>query len=167
MDRDHATEYACRMDLRQVIGNNIVRLREQRGLTQIQLSQLVGMSQGSLSQWENGLKPDALGDFAAKFEAAGFDPLDLIRLEDRPTAVDPITAAIMADLAALPRDVCESIAALLKVLRGRLSAEQAEAMDVLARLRAQDPSLYEGILGGARGLLRERDTAPPSKGGIE
>jgi transcriptional regulator with XRE-family HTH domain len=35
---------------------NIRELRHRRGLTQVQLAQLVGMKQPSLSQYENGVK---------------------------------------------------------------------------------------------------------------
>lgn len=165
MDPTGPTEYACHMDLRQVIGNNLRRIRG--ALSQDDFAAKTKISQTAQSHWENGKKPDALHELAAKLERAGYDPLELIRLEEKPVAVDPLTAAIIADLNSLPKDVCEQIAALVKVLRARLSSEQTEAADVLARLRRQDRGLYDGILAGARGLLRGERQTPPSKGGIE
>jgi len=43
-----------------VIGNNIKKFREMKGLTQKQVAEMVGKSKNVVSNWENGLnKPDA------------------------------------------------------------------------------------------------------------
>lgn len=164
MDPQNTAVYGCRMDILKVIGANLRRIRGDQ--TQAQFFERTGIDQSTQSLWESGKKPAALGHLAAKLEEAGIDPLEMLRLEDRPATVDPTTAEIMAGLAELPREVCEEILGLIRVLRSRFSAEQAEAADVLARLRQQDRSLYDGILAGARGLLRNSGTVP-SKSGIE
>ena len=45
-----------RMDMRKLVGDNVARIRREKGLTQEQLAELSGLSQQYISGLENGLR---------------------------------------------------------------------------------------------------------------
>ena len=51
------------MDISTTIGQRIKSLREQRDLTQEQLAKVLGVTDGSVSNWENGTKTPRMGMF--------------------------------------------------------------------------------------------------------
>lgn len=55
--------------------------RKQRGLTQTELAQLINVTQGAISQWENGNSRPTLDNLVAIARALGCKVDDLIKEE--------------------------------------------------------------------------------------
>lgn len=63
---------------RQIFSANLVRLRQERGWTQVQLAEVSGVSQPHLSQLEQGNWEPRLGTITALAKAFGVNPSDLL-----------------------------------------------------------------------------------------
>lgn len=86
-----------------MIGQNIKKYRKQNHMNQAELGAVLGLSQGAISQWENGgSKPD-INMIKVMAEMFGVSVLDLTGDVDIPApaqkegpADDPLTEQIMA-----------------------------------------------------------------------
>ena len=67
------------MDMRQVVGLNVKRLRTDRGLTQEQFADISGFSQQYLSSLENGHRNPSVVTLYELALAFGADPRDLLK----------------------------------------------------------------------------------------
>lgn len=67
------------MDMRALVGLNVKRLREKRGLTQEQLSDTSGFSQQYLSDLERGRRNPTIVSVYELAQALGAGHLDLLR----------------------------------------------------------------------------------------
>ncbi|ARE82880.1 HTH-type transcriptional regulator DdrOC [Roseovarius mucosus] len=66
------------MDMRELVGRNFARLRNQKGLTQEQVAERSGISQQYLSGLENGRRNPTVITLHDLAEALGVKPVDLI-----------------------------------------------------------------------------------------
>lgn len=60
------------------IKENVRRLREERGLTQAELASRLGVTRGSISQWENGISAPRMGVIEQMSALFGVKKSDLI-----------------------------------------------------------------------------------------
>jgi transcriptional regulator with XRE-family HTH domain len=68
------------MDMRRLVGENVRRLRERRGLTQEQFAEISGFSQQYISGLERGHRNPTVVTLYELSVALGASPLDLLRL---------------------------------------------------------------------------------------
>lgn len=81
-------------ELKRVLGENIRRLRKEKGLTQEEFAELMDRTSGSISRFENGrqlMGVDLLVQIAAYFSVSVDD---LIRPEGAASHLDSITGAL-------------------------------------------------------------------------
>lgn len=67
------------MDMRKLVGRHVRRLREKRGLTQEQFSDLSGFSQQYISDLERGLRNPTVVTVYEHATALGVSHLELLR----------------------------------------------------------------------------------------
>ena len=67
------------MDMRKLVGENVKRLRQKRGLTQEKFAELSGLSQQYLSGVERGQRNPTVVTLYELAIALGVSPVDLIR----------------------------------------------------------------------------------------
>jgi len=67
------------MDMRRLVGENVRRLRERRGLTQEQFAEISGFSQQYISGLEGGHRNPTVVTLYELSTALGASPLDLLR----------------------------------------------------------------------------------------
>lgn len=67
------------MDMRKLVGRNFARLREERGLTQEQISARSGFSQQYLSGLERGARNPTVITLFELAQALGVSHVDLVR----------------------------------------------------------------------------------------
>lgn len=67
------------MDMRRLVGRNLARLRQEKGLTQEQLAERSGFSQQYLSGLERGRRNPTVVTLYEIARALGAGPADLIR----------------------------------------------------------------------------------------
>lgn len=73
------------MDMRRLVGENVLRLRRRKGLTQEQFAEASGFSQQYISDLERGLRNPTVVSLYELAHALGVGPIDLIRpLRARP-----------------------------------------------------------------------------------
>ncbi len=70
------------MDIRKLVGGNVARLRQERGLKQEQFSELSGISQSYLSQIESGLVNLTLLVLHDLAQAFGVPPIEFFREDE-------------------------------------------------------------------------------------
>jgi len=98
-----------------MLGINIRMLRKKQGLSQMQFAQKLGVTQGTVSQWETGLsrpETDMLARIAAEFGVSVDVLLDIPSrephvLQEKGTALhqlDPVSRSILRDLLKLPQE---------------------------------------------------------------
>lgn len=66
------------MDIRDLVGRNVGRLRRERGLTQEELEERSGLTQQYLSSLENGRRNPTVLTLVRLAEALGCTPVELI-----------------------------------------------------------------------------------------
>jgi transcriptional regulator with XRE-family HTH domain len=66
------------MDMRRLVGLNVKRLRQDKGLTQEQLSERSGFSQQYISDLERGRRNPTIVSLYELAQALGSDPVTLI-----------------------------------------------------------------------------------------
>jgi transcriptional regulator with XRE-family HTH domain len=71
------------MDMRVLVGRNVKRIREQKGLTQERLADLSGFSQQYISGLENGRRNPSVVTVYEIAKALGVSHLDLLRSKGR------------------------------------------------------------------------------------
>lgn len=77
------------MDMRKVVGLNVLRLRRERGISQEELSFRSGFGRAYLSGLETGKRNPTVVSLWEIASALGASPVDLLRepvLEDRPSS---------------------------------------------------------------------------------
>jgi transcriptional regulator with XRE-family HTH domain len=67
------------MDMRRLVGRNVKRLREKKGLTQEQFAEISGFSQQYISSLERGRRNPTIITLYELSVALGVNHLDLIR----------------------------------------------------------------------------------------
>lgn len=67
------------MDMRKLVGENVRRIRAERGLTQEQLSEKSGFTQQYLSDLERGLRNPTVVTLFEIATALGTEPIELLR----------------------------------------------------------------------------------------
>lgn len=67
------------MDMRKLVGSNVRRLRQSKGLTQEQFADISGFSQQYISGLEKGHRNPTVVTLYELAEALGVKPLDLLR----------------------------------------------------------------------------------------
>lgn len=67
--------------------DNVRQLREARGLTQAELAAKLGVTRGSISQWENGISAPRMGVIEQMSSLFGVKKSEII--EDRPVTEQP------------------------------------------------------------------------------
>ena len=72
------------MDMRRLVGSNVSRIRNQRGLTQEQLADLSGFSQQYISGLESGKRNPTVVTVYELAKALGVSHLDLLRQHKAP-----------------------------------------------------------------------------------
>ena len=72
------------MDMRKLVGRNVRRIRQQKGITQEQLAELSGFSQQYLSGLERGLRNPTIVTLYELAQTLGVSHLDLVK-PDRKT----------------------------------------------------------------------------------
>lgn len=71
------------MDMRALVGRNVRRLRQQRGLTQEQLAELSGFSQQYISGLEKGRRNPTIVTLYELALVLGVSHIDLVRPDDQ------------------------------------------------------------------------------------
>lgn len=59
-------------------GRNLKRHRKERGITQTELAEKIGVTKGCISNWERGYRDPGVSEIYAASEALGIDPKKLI-----------------------------------------------------------------------------------------
>jgi transcriptional regulator with XRE-family HTH domain len=72
------------MDMRQLIGRNVKRLRQRKGLTQEQFAEVSGFSQQYISSLERGRRNPTVVTLYELATALGVSHMELIRPRKRP-----------------------------------------------------------------------------------
>lgn len=67
------------MDMRALVGRNVKRIRERKGLTQEKFAELSGFSQQYISGLENGRRNPSIVTIYELSKALGVSHMDLIR----------------------------------------------------------------------------------------
>ncbi len=67
------------MDMRRLVGRNVRRIREKKGLTQEKFAEISGFSQQYLSSLENGRRNPTVVTIYELARAMGISHLDLLR----------------------------------------------------------------------------------------
>ncbi len=67
------------MDMRKVVGQNVKRVRQKRGLTQEKFAEISGFSQQYLSSLENGRRNPTVVTIYELATALGVSHMDLVR----------------------------------------------------------------------------------------
>ena len=67
------------MDMRQLVGRNVRRIRQEKGLTQEQLAELSGFSQQYLSGLEQGRRNPTIVSLYELATALGVSHMELVR----------------------------------------------------------------------------------------
>ena len=67
------------MDMRKLVGGNVRRIRQKKGLTQEQLAEISGFSQQYISGLEQGRRNPTVVTLYELASALGVSPLDLVR----------------------------------------------------------------------------------------
>jgi transcriptional regulator with XRE-family HTH domain len=67
------------MDMRKLVGRNVKRIRQEKGLTQEQLSELSGFSQQYLSGLEQGRRNPTIVSLYELATALGVSHMELVR----------------------------------------------------------------------------------------
>jgi len=67
------------MDMRRLVGQNVKRLREKKGLTQEQFADISGFSQQYISSLERGRRNPTVITLYELSVALGVGPVDLVR----------------------------------------------------------------------------------------
>lgn len=62
--------------------NRISTIRKQRGLTQLELAQRIGVTQSTVSEWESGAKFPRVTNLQAMAQALDCTADDLLRADD-------------------------------------------------------------------------------------
>jgi transcriptional regulator with XRE-family HTH domain len=71
------------MEMRELVGRNVRRLRQQRGLTQEQLAELSGFSQQYISGLEKGRRNPTIVTLYELVLVLGVSHIDLVRPDDQ------------------------------------------------------------------------------------
>ena len=66
------------MDMRKLVGDNVCRIRKEKGLTQEKLSELSGLSQQYISDLERGKRNPTIVTIYEVAQALGVSHLDLV-----------------------------------------------------------------------------------------
>ena len=69
------------MDMRKLVGDNVCRIRKEKGLTQEQLSELSGLSQQYISDLERGKRNPTIVTIYELAQALGVGHLELLSPE--------------------------------------------------------------------------------------
>ena len=67
------------MDMRKLVGRNVKRIRQEKGLTQEQLAEISGFSQQYLSGLEQGRRNPTVVNIYELANALGVSHMDLVR----------------------------------------------------------------------------------------
>ncbi|KUM26959.1 transcriptional regulator [Mesorhizobium loti] len=67
------------MDMRQLVGRNVIRIRQKKGLTQEQLAEVSGFSQQYISGLEKGRRNPTIVTIYELALALGVSHMDLVR----------------------------------------------------------------------------------------
>lgn len=70
------------MDMRRLVGRNVLRVRQEKGLTQERLAELCGHSQQYISGLEGGRRNPTVVSVYEIAQALGVSHLDLLRPDD-------------------------------------------------------------------------------------
>ena len=70
------------MDMRRLVGRNVKRVRQEKGLTQEQLADLSGFSQQYISGLEQGRRNPTVVSLYELATALGVSHMELVRLPD-------------------------------------------------------------------------------------
>lgn len=65
-------------DIKQIIANNIKYLRTKKNISALELSELVGVSQSSVSDWENAKKMPRAGSIEKLAQVFNVDKTDIL-----------------------------------------------------------------------------------------
>ena len=71
------------MDMRNLVGQNFARIRQEKGLTQEQVEARSGFSQQYLSGLENGRRNPTVITLYELAEALGVTPIELLKPDER------------------------------------------------------------------------------------
>jgi transcriptional regulator with XRE-family HTH domain len=69
------------MDMRRLVGRNVKRIRQQKGLTQEQLAELSGFSQQYISGFEQGRRNPTIVSLYELASALGVSHIDLVSFD--------------------------------------------------------------------------------------
>lgn len=67
------------MDMRKLVGDNVCRIRKEKGLTQEKLSELSGLSQQYISDLERGKRNPTIVTIYELAMALGIEHMELVR----------------------------------------------------------------------------------------
>ncbi len=82
------------------VADKIREMRKKAGLTQTQLAQKMGVTQGTITQYENGRRFPKLDTLTRIADAIGCDVLSLVTIEENGTHVIDLTTANVS-----PKDI--------------------------------------------------------------
>lgn len=71
------------MDMRELVGRNVARIRQQKGLTQEQLAEASGFSQQYISSLERGRRNPTVITLYELAQALGVSHVDLVAVSSR------------------------------------------------------------------------------------
>ena len=74
------------MDMRKLVGRNVKRIRQRKGLTQEQFAEICGFSQQYISGLERGLRNPTIVTIYELARALGVSHLELIQSRNRSSA---------------------------------------------------------------------------------
>ena len=119
------------------LGQNIARIRQQRGLSRPQLAEKLGMTLGGVSAWEYGRTRPDLGSLKRLCEALGVSSDELLGVEGG-FCLSPKERELLTSFRNLPQNEQRYVEGLIRLMLGQgenAQAQAEEAASVPARTR--------------------------------
>ena len=108
------------------LGQNIARIRQQRGLSRPQLAEKLGMTLGGVSAWEYGRTRPDLGSLKRLCEALGVSSDELLGVEGG-FCLSPKERELLASFRSLPQNEQGYVEGLIRLMLGQGENAQAQA----------------------------------------
>jgi transcriptional regulator with XRE-family HTH domain len=84
------------MDINKIVAKNLVRVLEEREITQAELAEKIGVSAATVSNWCNGTKMPRMKKFDAICQVLGVNRSDLMEEKQSQEIADAIEAQLLA-----------------------------------------------------------------------
>ena len=108
------------------LGQNIARIRQQRGLSRPQLAEKLGMTLGGVSAWEYGRTRPDLGSLKRLCEALGVSSDELLGIEGG-FCLSPKERELLTSFRNLPQNEQRYVEGLIRLMLGQGENAQAQA----------------------------------------